>query len=145
VKNALSVIAAGVAAVTDVYDRVSSPAPPVSESPPPSVVSEAKNVSFPPSPVNAEPWSTAVVRITSLAAGVTVTTGVVSVTVSVTVVVVVAGVVAVVVASSDPQAANDRAISDTPPTRAAFAFFFSQTAANFSAVEGCFLEAYVSV
>jgi hypothetical protein len=141
VKNALSVIAAGVAAVTDVYDRVSSPAPPVSESPPPSVVSEAKNVSFPPSPVNAEPWSTAVVRITSLAAGVTVTTGVVSVTV----VVVVAGVVAVVVASSDPQAANDRAISDTPPTRAAFAFFFSQTAANFSAVEGCFLEAYVSV
>ena len=47
------------------------------------------------------------------------------------VVVVVVSVV-VVLESEDPQAANDRAIKDTPPARAAFAFFFSQTAANFS-------------
>jgi hypothetical protein len=60
----------------------------------------------------------------------------IGVTVGVTVVVavvavVVVVVVAVVVVESDPQAASDRAISDTPPARAAFAFFFSQTAANF--------------
>jgi hypothetical protein len=56
------------------------------------------------------------------------------VTVVVVVVVVVAVdvlVAVVVAASSEPQAANDRAIRDTPPARAAFAFFFSQTVANF--------------
>ena len=47
----------------------------------------------------------------------------------VVVVVVVVDVVLVVALSSDPQAANDRAIKETPPA-AAFAFFFSQTAAN---------------
>ena len=47
--------------------------------------------------------------------------------------------------SSEPQAANDRAIRETPPARAAFAFFFSQTAANFSANVGCLLEASISV
>jgi hypothetical protein len=51
-------------------------------------------------------------------------TGVVSVDVS----------VLVVVLLEPPHAANDRAIKETPPARAAFAFFFSQTAANFSAV-----------
>ena len=64
----------------------------------------------------------------------------------VTVVVVVSVVVVVedVVVLDEPHAANDRAIRDTPPARAAFAFFFSQTAANFSAVEGCLLEASIS-
>ena len=60
-------------------------------------------------------------------------------------VVVVSVVVVVVVVSSLPQAANDRAIRETPPARAAFAFFFSQTAANFFANEGCLLEASISV
>jgi hypothetical protein len=58
----------------------------------------------------------------------------VAVTAVVVVVVVVSEVavlVVVVAVSSLPQAANDRAIRETPPARAAFAFFFSQTAANF--------------
>ena len=61
------------------------------------------------------------------------------------VVVVVVSVVVVLESSEDPQAANDRAIKDTPPARAAFAFFFSQTAANFSANVSCLLEASISV
>jgi hypothetical protein len=59
----------------------------------------------------------------------------------VVVVVVVVDVEVVVVLSSDPQAANDRAIKETPPARAAFAFFFSQTATNFSAKVCCLIEA----
>jgi len=68
-----------------------------------------------------------------------VTTGVTVVVVSVVVVSV------VVVVLSEPQAANDRAIKETPPARAAFAFFFSQTAANFSASLDCLVEASISV
>jgi len=68
------------------------------------------------------------------------------VTTGVTVVVsVVVSVVVVVVVLSDPQAANDRAIKETPPARAAFAFFFSQTVANFLANVDCLLEASISV
>jgi hypothetical protein len=44
----------------------------------------------------------------------------------------------------DPQAASDRAIKDTPPARAAFAFFFSHSAANFSAAVWGSFEASIS-
>jgi len=79
------------------------------------------------------------VSIAAVAAALTAasTTGVV------VVVSVVVSVVVVVVLEEPPQAASDRAISDTPPARAAFAFFFSQTAANFSATVGCLLEASI--
>jgi hypothetical protein len=62
----------------------------------------------------------------------------------VVVVVVVVVAVAVVVASSDPHAASDRAIKETPPARAALAFFFSHTPANFSARVACLVEASIS-
>jgi hypothetical protein len=52
-------------------------------------------------------------------------------------------VVVVAVSSLDPQAANDRAIKETPPARAAFAFFFSQARTNFSEIVSCFVEASI--
>jgi hypothetical protein len=68
-----------------------------------------------------------------------------AVTVGVVVVVVVVVVVAVVVvASSEPQAASDRAIKETPPALAAFAFFFSQTRANFLEIVAGSSEAPIS-
>jgi hypothetical protein len=91
-----------------------------------------EKVSSPPAPTSASAL-VVIAELTAVAVVVVVVVSVVDVS------------VVVVVVLSDPQAANDRAIRDTPPARAAFAFFYSQTAVNFSVKVGCLLEASISV
>jgi hypothetical protein len=47
--------------------------------------------------------------------------------------------------SDDPQAASERAMSEIPPARATFAFFFSQDETNFDTSVSFFVEASISI